>query len=210
MSTDPSALPHRVLDARSFDPDPLVQFRRWYAEIVARGVEEPDAMALATASPDGTPSARMVLLNRYDERGFVFFTNYRSRKGGELAANPRAALVLHWPALDRQVRIEGAVERLDPGESDAYFDERPIGSRLSAIASPQSQVVASRAELERRVQELTARYRHGGRIPRPDHWGGFRVVPALIEFWQSAPHRLNDRLRYRRQDQGWVLERLAP
>ncbi|OLD69882.1 MAG: pyridoxamine 5'-phosphate oxidase [Ignavibacteria bacterium 13_1_40CM_2_61_4] len=169
-------------------------------------------MMLATASPDGHPSARMVLLRGFDARGFVFFTNFESRKGRELEANPRAALVFHWPHAHRQVRIEGAVERVSPPESDAYFDTRAVGSRLSAIASPQSQVVSDRAELERRVKDLVERHRRERvRICRPDYWGGYRVVPDAVEFWQAGRNRLHDRLRYlRREGGGWRIERLAP
>ena len=168
-------------------------------------------MTLATATPEGRPSARTVLLRGVDARGFVFFSNYRSRKGHELASNPRAALVLHWPEAGRQVRIEGRVERVSPEESDAYFDARPVGSRLSTIASPQSEVVPGREDLERRVREIASRHRHEDHIPRPEHWGGYRVIPEVVEFWQSGPHRLHDRLRYRRQAGGnWTLDRLAP
>ena len=189
--------------------DPIEQFRRWYAEARAAGGPEPDAMALATAGPQGSPSARMVLLRGFDADGFAFYTNFESRKGGELAANPRAALLFHWPLLDRQVRIEGAVERLTDAQSDAYFNQRPLGSRIAAWASPQSRVIENRDALEREVERRTREFRHHA-IPRPPFWGGFRVRPERIEFWQGRLHRLHDRLRYRATDGGWTIERLAP
>jgi pyridoxamine 5'-phosphate oxidase len=199
-----------VLHESDADPDPLAQFRRWFEEAVAAGLPQPEAMALATATPDGRPSLRMVLLRGFDERGFVFYTNYDSRKGRELQANPRAALAFYWFEMDRQVRIEGRVERVTPQESDAYFRTRPRGSRLGAWASPQSRVIAGRAVLERRVQEVAAEY-DGQEVPRPEYWGGQRVVPEVIEFWQGQPDRLHDRLCYRRLEEGgWRLERLAP
>ena len=186
------------------DADPLRQFARWRDE----GGEEIGPVALATAAPDGAPSLRMVLLKGADERGLTFFSNYDSRKGAELAANPRAALLAYWPGSGRQVRVEGTVTRLDPAESDAYFATRPAGSRLSAAASPQSAVVADRAELERRVADLRAR--HGDDPPRPESWGGYRIAPATWEFWQHREDRLHDRLRYRRDGTTWLVERLAP
>jgi pyridoxamine 5'-phosphate oxidase len=200
------------IEEHQFDPDPIEQFRRWYSAAAAPGVVEPDRMTLATASPDGRPSARMVLLRGFDARGFVFFTGYASRKGRELEANPRAALVFYWPHAHRQIRVEGAVERVSARESDVYFDSRAVGSRLSAIASPQSEIVSGRAELERRVKDLVVRYRRQ-RVPirRPTHWGGYRVVPSVIEFWQRGRNRLHDRLRYvRSEGSPWRLERLAP
>ncbi len=186
------------------DPDPLRQFARWRDE--AGG--ELGAVALATATPDGAPSLRMVLLKGADEHGLTFFSNYDSRKGAELAANPRAALLAYWPSSGRQVRVEGDVTRLDPAESDAYFATRPAGSRLSAAASPQSAVVADRGELERRVADL--RGRHGDDPPRPESWGGYRLAPSTWEFWQHREDRLHDRLRYRRDGTAWLVERLAP
>ena len=186
------------------DADPLRQFGRWRDE----AGEELGPVALATAAPDGAPSLRMVLLKGADERGLTFFSNYESRKGAELAANPRAALLVYWPGSGRQVRVEGDVTRLDPAESDAYFATRPAGSRLSAAASPQSAVVADRAELERRVADLRAR--HGDDPPRPESWGGYRLDPATWEFWQHREDRLHDRLRYRRDGTTWLVERLAP
>jgi pyridoxamine 5'-phosphate oxidase len=189
------------------DPDPLRQFARWFEEAAAAGVAMPEAMAVATATADGRPSVRMVLLKGFDERGFAFYTGYESRKGRELAENPRAALLFHWPG--RQLRIEGTVERLSAEESDAYFASRPRGSRLSAIASRQSEVVASREELEARVAELEERFA-GAEPPRPDRWGGFRLVPETYELWQNRDDRLHDRLRYRRDGSDWLVERLSP
>ncbi len=191
-------------------PDPFALLARWFAAAQASGMPHPDGMILATAAPDGRPSARMVLLRGLDERGFVFFTNYTSRKGRELAANPRAALVFYWGILDRQVRIEGTTEVVSAEESDAYFAGRPRGSRLGAWASPQSEVIPDRAFLEDRMQELTQRYLRGD-VPRPPNWGGVRVVPEMIEFWQGQPDRLHDRLCYqRRADGSWAMVRLAP
>ena len=191
------------------DPDPLEQFRRWYAEAEATGMRAPQAMALATAAVDGAPSVRMVLLKGADERGFVFFTGYVSRKAAELEANPRAALLFHWEALGRQVRIEGRVERVAGQESDAYFATRPRGAQLAAAASQQSSVLRDRAEIDDRVAEL-AREHEGSDVRRPDHWGGYRLVPDAYKFWQHRDDRMHDRLRYRRSDGGWVVERLSP
>lgn len=191
-------------------PDPLAFFARWYQEAESAGMVEPAAMALATAAAYGEPSVRIVLLRKFDSRGFVFFTNYLSRKGDELAANPRAALAIHWAELQRQVRIEGSVEKVSPEESDAYFRSRPHGHQLGALVSEQSQVVADREVLERLLADLTRKYADK-EVPRPDHWGGYRVIPHTIEFWQGRENRLHDRLRFRRQlDGSWLRERLAP
>jgi pyridoxamine 5'-phosphate oxidase len=205
--TEPFAQPLREQDA---DPDPVAQFGAWFKQADDAGVRAPEAAALATATPDGAPSVRMVLVKRTDQRGFVFYTNYGSRKGAELASNPRAALMFHWDALGRQVRVDGPVERLGAEESAAYVRSRPRGSQLSALASPQSQVVSGRDELERRVAELERRYA-GSEPPIPDFWGGFLLLPESFEFWQHREDRLHDRLRYRRGTGGeWLIERLAP
>jgi pyridoxamine 5'-phosphate oxidase len=199
----------KPLAERTFHPDPIEQFRRWFRAAKRAGVPEPNAMTLATVSPSRQPSARMVLLKGVDPRGFCFFTNYSSRKGREIAGNPRAALVFYWREINRQVRITGRVSKLTAAESDAYFATRPGPSRLAAAASRQSAVIASRAALTSSVAALAARYPHAG-PPRPINWGGYRVHPDEIEFWQQAPHRLHDRLRYRKRRGGWVLKRLAP
>ena len=197
------------MDERDLDPDPLRQFQRWFAEAQSAGIEAPESMALATSTPDGRPSARTVLLKAADERGFGFHTNYESRKGGELEANPAAALLFYWQPLGRQVRVEGEVERVPAEESEAYFLTRPLGSRLAAWASPQSRPLADRDELERLYSEAVARF-PGEAVPRPPHWGGFRLVPDAYEFWQHAANRLHDRIRYERAGNSWTRERLAP
>lgn len=191
------------------DPDPLRQFAAWFAEAGESGLRAPEAMAVATAGAAAEPSVRMVLMKQFDERGFVFFTNYESRKGAELLANPRAALLFHWDTLGRQVRIEGPAERIGAEESAAYVRSRPRGSQLSALASPQSRPVESRAELERLVAELEA-LNEDGELPLPEHWGGIRVRPRRYEFWQHREDRLHDRLVYTPDGDGWAVARLAP
>jgi pyridoxamine 5'-phosphate oxidase len=201
---------HAPLREEDLDPDPVRQFAVWFEDATEAGVAAPEAAALATAAPDGAPSVRMVLVKRYDERGFVFYTGYESRKGRELTANPRAALLFHWSPLGRQVRIEGGVERASAAETAAYVRTRPRASQLSALASPQSRVIESREVLERRVAELAARY-EGADPPLPEAWGGLRLVPESFEFWQNREDRLHDRLRYTPAGDGrWRVERLAP
>ncbi|MCA1667627.1 MAG: pyridoxamine 5'-phosphate oxidase [Thermomicrobia bacterium] len=198
------------LDEGDVDADPVTQFTRWFEQALAAHVPEPNAMTVATATRAGVPSARIVLLKGFDVRGFVFYTNYESRKGSELADNPVAALVFHWVELHRQVRITGAVEKVSHEESDAYFQSRPRGSRLGAWTSQQSSILDGRAPLEARLAELTAQFGEGN-IPLPPFWGGYRVIPDTVEFWQGRLSRLHDRLRYARQpDTTWRIERLSP
>jgi pyridoxamine 5'-phosphate oxidase len=192
------------------DPDPYRQLAAWLAQARAAGVPYPETMALATAAPDGRPSARMVLLRGFDERGLVFYTNHESRKGAELAANPQAALVLYWQQVDRQVRVEGAVERVPEEESRAYFGTRPHGSRLAAWASPQSRPLTGRAELTARYAEIESRFAGVEDVPLPPFWGGYRVVADAVEFWQGGEHRLHDRIRYERGAGAWTRTRLGP
>jgi len=203
-----------TLDETSVEADPLRQFEHWFREAVDSKMPEPNAMTLATVDADGNPSARIVLLKGADERGFTFFTNYASRKGRDLAARARAALLFYWPELERQIRIEGAVTRVDAGESTQYFAGRPRPSQLGAWASPQSMPIDGRSELEARFAEVAERYRDASApVPRPAHWGGYRLVPDLLEFWQGRASRLHDRIRYRlkqAQPVAWNIDRLAP
>lgn len=214
MPTDLAGLRQSYTRARlteeSAGPDPLALFRRWLEEALAAELAEPNAMTLATADAEGRPSARIVLLKGLDERGFVFFTNTESRKGLELAANPHAALAFWWPPLERQARVEGTAEPVSAAEADAYFASRPRGSRLGAWASAQSRPLPSREALEERLRALEAEYPDEN-VPRPPFWGGYRIVPARLEFWQGRPSRLHDRLEYARAPGGgWQLRRLAP
>ena len=200
-----------ALTKSDIDAYPIRQFRIWFDEVRASGVSEQDviSMTLGTASKDGQPSARIVLLKSFDDRGFVFYTNYHSRKGKELSDNPRACLLFYWPQLWRQVRVEGDTEKVSTAESEAYFQSRPLGSRLGAWASNQSEVVETREVLEARFAELEKRF--GEDVPRPEHWGGYRLKPNLIEFWQGRDNRLHDRLRYSLEGDGsWLIERLGP
>lgn len=198
------------IDEKTVDRDPLKLFQRWLDEAIAAGIHLPEAMTLATANPDGKPSARLILLKQADETGFVFYTNYNSLKSRELDANPQAALVFYWPQLERQLRVEGKVERTSADESDAYFKTRPRESQIGALASPQSEVIVSRDALQQRVDELEKLY-EGREVERPAHWGGYRLAPERIEFWKGRPGRLHDRILYERQADGrWTIKRLAP
>lgn len=196
------------LHERDLSRDPFAQFANWFDEALNSGVALPNAVTLATATSKGRPSARTVLLKEFDARGFVFYSNYRSRKGRELAENPQAMLLFCWEELERQVGIEGRVEQISVAESDAYFASRPLGSRLSAVISPQSEPVADRESLERKLQEASKRWRDAP--PRPPHWGGYRLAPDRFEFWQGRQDRLHDRLCYRKTGNAWNIERLAP
>jgi pyridoxamine 5'-phosphate oxidase len=196
------------LDEASLGPDPIAEFHRWFTEAGEAKVQEQNAMALATATRAGSPSVRIVLLKAYDARGFVFFTDFRSRKGSELEENPQAALAIYWAELERQVRVTGRVSAVSREEADAYFRSRPRASRLSTWVSHQSQVVADRSTLEQRAREMQARFPDD--VPLPPSWGGYRVAPDSIEFWQGRESRLHDRLRYTREKDGWRRERLEP
>jgi pyridoxamine 5'-phosphate oxidase len=198
-----------TLDDADAAADPLEQFRRWFADARAVNLPEPNAMTLATADATGAPSARVVLFKDLDDRGFRFFTNYASRKADDLAANPRAALCFYWQPLERQVRVEGTAERLGRDESEAYFRTRPPSAQLGAWVSRQSRPIASRQELEAHEHELAERFA-GREVPLPDFWGGYRVVPQRVEFWQGRPSRLHDRIEYVRSPQGWTRQRLSP
>jgi pyridoxamine 5'-phosphate oxidase len=207
ISVEPSRHP---LDEAVAPADPAVLFARWMDDVVSAGLPEPTAMVLATVSPAGRPRARTVLLKDYGPDGFVFYTNRSSAKGQHLAANPYACLVFPWHPIQRQVIIEGPVKALSTSESEPYFHSRPHGSQLGAWASQQSAVLASRADLEARYQEVEARWPEGTTVPMPEFWGGYRLLPDVLEFWEGRPDRLHDRLRYRREGLDWVLERLAP
>lgn len=192
------------------DPDPIAQFRVWFADAQAAKGAEPNAMTLATADASGNPAARTVLLKGLDARGFVFYSNYASAKGSDLDVNPRAELLFYWAELERQVRIHGPVERIDRAESESYFRSRPVGNQIGALVSPQSTVIPNREYLEEAYSALEQRYQSEP-VPLPEHWGGYRVIPESIEFWQGRISRLHDRLRYRRNaDGGWKIQRLAP
>jgi pyridoxamine 5'-phosphate oxidase len=197
------------LDEADTDRDPLIVFQNWFAQAVAAKLPEPNAMTLATVTGQGRPAARVVLLKGFDERGFAFYTNHDGRKGQELAGCPFAALVFHWAELERQVRIEGSVTLVEPETADAYFASRPLGNRLGAWASPQGQVIASRAALDELWHATQTRFADGN-VPRPPNWGGYRVLPEVIEFWQGRPSRMHDRLQYTRSADGWTRVRLAP
>jgi pyridoxamine 5'-phosphate oxidase len=200
---------HSELDEANASNDPLTLFKQWLHEATTAELHEPYAMTLATVSADGTPSARIVLLRQVDEKGLVFFSNYESRKGVELGGNPKATLLFYWAEIERQVRIEGQVTFTSEAISDTYFHQRPRGSQIAASISEQSKVVANRQALEKHFQEFSSQY-EGKEVPRPKNWGGYVLRPDVIEFWQGRPNRLHDRLRYRRTEQAWLRERLAP
>jgi pyridoxamine 5'-phosphate oxidase len=199
-----------VLLESQMESNPMLQFEQWMEDAIRFGMPEPNAMILATSTPEGKPSARCVLLKESNERGFVFFTNYRSRKGMELNANPFAALVFDWHEMERQIRIEGRVEKLSDEESDLYFHSRPISSQIGSWASPQSQIIEDRETLDNSFRQYEKKLIDYRPIPRPSHWGGFIVIPHLIEFWQGRPNRLHDRIAYYRKKEIWEMNRLAP
>jgi pyridoxamine 5'-phosphate oxidase len=197
------------LDLADVAETPVLQFDKWWKEAVSSSIDEVNAMTLATVNADGKPSARIVLLKGFDDSGFVFFTNYLSDKGKSISQHPYVSLVFFWKELERQVRIEGSCIQVSESESDEYFLSRPIGSRLGAWASPQSTVISSRSMLDQNLDEVTTKYANGI-VPRPAHWGGYRVVPEMVEFWQGRPSRLHDRIRYRKDEHQWLIDRLAP
>lgn len=198
------------LTERDVQPDPIAQFEHWFREALNSQLPEPNAMTLASATPTGRPSARIVLLKGFDHQGFVFYTNYDSRKGRELDDNPQAALLFNWLELERQIRIEGRVERVSPEESETYFQSRPKGSQIGAWASPQSSVITGRDVLEMKMEELSQTFKHDEVLPLPPFWGGYRVRPDILEFWQGRENRLHDRIQYMRTELGWKIDRLAP
>jgi pyridoxamine 5'-phosphate oxidase len=198
------------LDFQDVDNNPLVQFQTWFDEALTSELREPNAMIIATASPDGVPNARVVLLKSLDDKGFVFYTNFESAKGKELDENPHIALVFNWLELERQVRIQGIVEKVSDEEANKYFQSRPKGSQIGAWASPQSNVIPNRNVLEINQLELEKKYANDTILPKPPHWGGYRVIPSAIEFWQGRSSRLHDRIRYKKIENDWVMERLAP
>ncbi|WP_374164930.1 pyridoxamine 5'-phosphate oxidase [Arcticibacter sp. MXS-1] len=191
-------------------PDPISQFSKWFSEALASSLTEPNAMTLATATADGKPSARIMLLKGFEERGFIFYTNYLSRKGQEITKNPYASLVFFWQELERQVRIEGILEKIDEKESERYFHSRPRGSQIGAHASPQSREIAGRQVLEKNIEQLEEKYKDGAEIPKPPHWGGYIVKPTFVEFWQGGRGRVHDRIAYRLENNTWKIVRLAP
>lgn len=191
-------------------PDPISQFSKWFSEALASSLTEPNAMTLATATADGKPSARIMLLKGFEERGFIFYTNYLSRKGQEITKNPYASLVFFWQELERQVRIEGILEKIDEKESERYFHSRPRGSQIGAHASPQSREITGRQVLEENIEQLEEKYKDGAEIPKPPHWGGYIVKPTFVEFWQGGRGRVHDRIAYRLENNTWKIVRLAP
>ncbi len=199
-----------TLSEKEVAPDPISQFSKWFSEALASSLTEPNAMTLATATADGKPSARIMLLKGFEEKGFVFYTNYLSRKGQEITKNPVAALVFFWQELERQVRIEGILEKIDEKESEKYFHSRPRGSQIGAHASPQSREISGRDVLQKNLQQLEEKYKEGVEIPKPPHWGGYIVKPTFVEFWQGGQGRLHDRIAYRLENNHWNIIRLAP